>query len=148
MAFRAVRVKFVVLIAVIFQQNNRVFALGHFQVGFGTVQTKHIGTGAISCRSRSRITVNSNKKVGFIFICYLCTLVQLDKHIGFTGINNVNIRKISMNILSQFKCHRKGYILFVGFTGAYGAGVFTPVAGINNNSFNGKTITSKSHCGY
>jgi hypothetical protein len=47
MPFGGVGIKLVVLVAVFFQQDNRVLALCYFKVGLGAVQTKNVRTGAV-----------------------------------------------------------------------------------------------------
>ena len=80
-----------------------------------------------------RIGMNANKHVSLIPVSNSCTLMQRDKYIRLTCIDDLHVRTVFFHITSKSQCHLQIDIFLIGVF-SRSTSILTSVTSINNQN--------------
>ena len=133
-------------LVVLLIENDRVFTLGHIEVGGGARHTEGVGLGAIgNLPAGQGVGVDRDEKVGARTVGDVSALLQGDELVGLTGVDDRHVGTIGFDQLAESQSYAEIDVLFFRKS-AHGAGVVPPVPGVDDQLETLGSLGSR-HCG-
>ena len=103
----------VCLLVILFVDDDRVLALGHFKVGFGARHTECVCLRAVcDLASRKRVGVYGDEEVGLVAVGYVGAGLERDEHIGAARVDHLDARTVGLHQPAELEGHVQVDVFF------------------------------------